>query len=206
MEKAKINYDILKQEETVELVGKNGDKIHVRRNISYEEKEALAYELVAGVFVIDDEAKVCYTSYKKPLYETYLRVKYYTDIDVGNVDEEGYAKLFDYMVMNELYEKVMNVIMYDYSRCVEEIVWLLKTASETVYEKQNSLGGKLEKVFGFLFTGEDLTEQIAAAEDINGKMVDMFKAVKERDEKNALLKGGKAKVSAGGAVLNMAKK
>lgn len=206
-EKVQVNYDVVNMESAVELTGKNGDKIMVYRHIPYTEKEMLAFELAAGTFVCDDENKLSYTSYKRKLIEAYLIAKYYTNIDVEDAaDEDDYIKVFDYLVHNELYEGIMNAIAYDYNIFSEAIMYDLLGATMQVFEKQNSFTAKLEKVFGFMFTGEDLTEQIAAAEDINGKLVDMFKAVQERDAKNALLKNGKAKVNSGGAVLNMAKK
>ena len=89
---------------------------------------------------------------------------------------------------------------------MEGLAHLLMEAAKTVHEKEHSLARKVDRAFGFLFTGEDLTEQIAQAEGINEKLVDMFDAVREREQKNAMLKNSKAKVSSGGAVLNMAKK
>jgi len=157
--------------------------------------------------VIDESGQISYVSYKRPLLETYLLVKYYTNIDIDDIeDDDGYMKLFDYLVANDLYEKLIMQTSQDYRGHVDEIEWRLRDAAESVYEKKNSLGYKLDKAFGFLFTGEDLIDQIAAAENINEKMIDMFKAVRERDTKNALLNNSKAKVNSGGAVLNMAKK
>ena len=206
MEKVKLDFGNI-QEEAVEVTGKNGDKVMVRKRIPYVEKEAQAYELAAGSFVIDAEGGVCYTSFKKNLLDKYLIAKYYTNIDVSDIeDDDGYMKLFDYLYYNELYDKIGQVIAADYFGCVSDMAWHLSGAAEQVYEKKNSLAYKLDQTFGFLFTGEDLTDQIAAAEGVNEKMVDMFKALQERDEKNALLKNSKAKVSSGGAVLNMAKK
>ena len=163
--------------------------------------------MAAASFVINEEDKVCYESYKRLLIETFLLTKYYTNVDVSEYEsEEGYKKLYDYLTFNELYDPIMEACRVDHWRHVDEIAWRLKDAATTSYEKKNSLGYKLEQTFGFLFTGEDLTDQIAAAEDVNGKMIDMFKAVRERDAKNALMKNSKAKINSGGAVLNIAKK
>jgi len=40
MEKVKANYDIINEEETVTMTGKNGDKFVVKKHIPYAEKEA----------------------------------------------------------------------------------------------------------------------------------------------------------------------
>lgn len=207
MDKAMINLATVDMNVVTEVTGKNGDVILVKKMLPYAEKEMQAYEVAAASFVINEEDKVCYESYKRPLIETFLLTKYYTNVDVSEYEsEEGYEKLYDYLTFNELYDPIMEACRVDYWRHVDEIAWRLKDAATTSYEKKNSFGYKLEQTFGFLFTGEDLTDQIAAAEDVNGKMIDMFKAVQERDAKNALLKNSKAKVNSGGAVLNMAKK
>lgn len=206
MEKVKINFEVLNENRSVELTGKNGDKIIVRSRIPYAEKEQMAYEMAASTQVIDEEKGTCYRTYQQHLLDAFLIVKYYTNIDVSEMGEADFEKLFDYLVFNELYDALFDAVEGDYLRFTYDIAYRLVSAAMESYEKEHSLAHKVNQTFGFLFTGEDLTDQLAAAEDINGKLVDMFKAVKERDEKNVLLKGGKAKVNSGGAVLNMAKK
>lgn len=58
-DRVKPNYDIIRTKVEVELVGKNGDKFLVSKNINYEQKEQMAYELAAASFVIDEEEKAC---------------------------------------------------------------------------------------------------------------------------------------------------
>lgn len=204
MEKVKLVLNEL-EAETVEVLGKNGDKVLVRNRIPYAEKEAQAYEFAAGSLVIDDG--ITYMGFKKNLLERYLMVKYYTNIDVDDLKEEDdYRKLFDYLIYNELDAEILKVINEDYNGFVFPMAWDLVSAAQEVHEKKNSLGYKLNELFGFLFTGEDISEQIASAGELNEKMIDMFKALQERDANNARLKNGKAKVHSGGAVLNMAKK
>jgi hypothetical protein len=141
------------------------------------------------------------------LVEAWLIVKYYTNLELPeNPEDEDYEKLFDYLLYNELARPLMEAVSGDYFGYVEGITHLLIEAAKTVHEKEHSLAHKVDRAFGFLFTGEDLTNQIAQAEGINEKLVDMFDAVREREQKNAMLKNSKAKVNSGGAVLNMAKK
>lgn len=149
---------------------------------------------------------MCYRTYQQHLLDSYLIAKYYTNIDTDGMTEEEYAKLFDYLVYNDLYAALMEAVEGDYMQFVYNIAYRLITAAMERFGKTNSLEYKVGKTFGFLFTGEDLTDQIANAENVTGKLIDMFEAVRERDEKNALLKSSKAKVKSGSAVLNMAKK
>jgi hypothetical protein len=101
---------------------------------------------------------------------------------------------------------MMEAVDKDFGCFVDYMAHHLMWSAKERFQKANSLSAKLEKAFGFLFSGEDLTQQISSAEDIQNKMIDMFAEVRERDEKNALLKNSKAKVKSGGSVLNMAKK
>lgn len=203
MDKANINYGILDELETVEVCGKNGDKILVKKRISYKEKEEMAQELASSDFLFDDESDVCHLNYKYPLLRVYLIAKYYTNIDVNDIEnEDDYRRLFDYITWNELYDQVYDVICSDFEGFVREVSWRLSDSAKAIHETVTSLGYKIMQTFDFLFTGEDIVQQIASAEGINEKMIDAFKALKEREN----LSGGKGKVVSSGAVLNMSKK
>lgn len=71
------------------------------------------------------------------------------------------------------------------------------------YEKEHSVGTLLKKTFGFLLTGEDISESLAKSSEIVNKMVEMVGVFQEHEED---AKKNSPNVKVGGVALNFAKK
>lgn len=187
----------------VEILGKDGTRVTVKKHIPYDEKEAMAMELLLYTNATDDDAMVMYDSYKKVLLETVLIVKYYTDIDLTDFGEEdGWRVLMDWLVMNEIYNELMGRTAED-RQMVTEINRLMTDATRTSYTSEHSLGVKVQKLLGDdVLENEDVFTSMAKSEEVNNVMLQLVGAYREQQkaEKNRKMDIGD------GVVLNFAKK
>ena len=204
MEKIKITAESIPEIKVVTLTCKDGTYVQVKEHIPYDSKEALALELAMYTSVTDDAAEIMYDSYKKPLIECALVAKYYTNIDVSQMNEEKDWKiLFDWLTMNGIYAKLFNAIEDDY-KLVRELYMFMRCATYRSYEGSHALSMRIKKSFASILTDEDIAETIAKSEAVNNQMVDLLGAVTEKKE-NASTKNDKLSLD-GGAVINLAKK
>lgn len=189
--------------EVVELTGMNGNKVLVEKHIPYEHKEAMAFELFAYTSVTDEENGVMYDSFKKVLLECVLVAKYYTNIDISGMDaEENMMMLMDWLVMNELYEKLMDAVHEDY-QMVQKMYEMMKHSSQMDFEAGHNLSLKIQKMLGMTVDNEDLAETLAKSEEVNNTMVNLIGAYKKQQEADR----NKDKMPLGnGAVISLAKK
>lgn len=188
----------------MEITGKDGTRVTVKKHILYGEKEAMAMELLLYTNATDDETFVMFDSYKKVLLETVLIVKYYTDIDLTDFgEEEGWHTLMDWLVMNEVYGQLLEVTEED-RQIVTEINRLMTEATRTSYAAEHSLGVKVQKMLGDeVLENEDMFTSMAKSEEVNNVMLQLVGAYREQQkaEKN------RKKMDIGdGVVLNFAKK
>lgn len=188
----------------MEITGKDGTRVTVKKHILYGEKEAMAMELLLYTNATDDETFVMLDSYKKVLLETVLIVKYYTDIDLTDFgEEEGWHTLMDWLVMNEVYGQLLEVTEED-RQIVTEINRLMTEATRTSYAAEHSLGVKVQKMLGDeVLENEDMFTSMAKSEEVNNVMLQLVGAYREQQkaEKN------RKKMDIGdGVVLNFAKK
>lgn len=187
----------------VEILGKDGTRVTVKKHIPYDEKEAMAMELLLYTNATDDDAMVMYDSYKKVLLETVLIVKYYTDIDLTDFGEEDdWRVLMDWLVMNEIYNELMDRTAED-RQMVTEINRLMTNATRTSYASEHSLGVKVQKLLGDdVLENEDVFTSMAKSEEVNNVMLQLVGAYREQQkaEKNRKMDIGD------GVVLNFAKK
>lgn len=188
----------------VEITGKDGTRVTVKTHIPYEEKEAMAMELLLYTNATDNETFVMFDSYKRVLLEAVLIAKYYTDIDLTDFGEdEGWCILMDWLVMNEVYGQLMEVTAED-RQMVTEINQLMTEATRTSYASEHSLGVKVQKLLGEgVLESEDMFTSMAKSEEVNNVMLQLVGAYREQQkaEKN------RKKMDIGdGVVVNFAKK
>ena len=195
MEKRK--YNLTKQEPTIHdiPVSYSGELIHVVDRISYSEKEAMATEMAERLIITHDDSCV----YESSEYDKVMKVmiaKYYTDIDTSDADEYDIVDFIDTETWNNIVEVLgvdLSVVLGIYDRLVDAVM--------VTYADDRGLTKAIRKSFGFLFTGEDITDTLAKAETVKGTMLDALSALQKRQE---TVDNGKLNV--GGNVISFAKK
>lgn len=197
MEKKKI--DFAKYGEMCaekKITGSDGTEVMVRDHIPYAQKEEYAQELAVRVVVIHNDS-CCYDGYDYNKIDMLLTAKYYTDIDTEGATEDEVA---DFLINNNLYAQIEEIVGDDLY-IVNKISDGMISGMEITYEDDHSLKQALKTSFGFLFTGEDITESLAKAEDVSGNLFDAIAALrKEKQNDNP------GKMNVNGNILNFAKK
>lgn len=186
--------------EEKEIAGKDGTKVTVRDHIPYAEKEAMGNEMAENMVMVHDDS-CTYLSSQENKYELYLIAKYYTDIDTDDVDIDDIA---NFMINNGLAQAISDYIMDDLDE-VRSIYCSLESAVRKTFDDDHSLTKAIRTSFGFLFTGEDITESLAKAEamkDTVYEAINAFRKVEKEKEENI----DHGKLTVGGNVLNFAKK
>ena len=178
------------------------DGIIVKSRIPYAEKEKMAIEYIEGSLGVDANLGVCYTIYSADLVWNYLFIKYYTNIEVDDV--EDLTALYDYAE-----EKGLMNPNVEYHVCldVDIVIKIAEKYKESVirlYEKEHSLEQQAKKLLN-----TDVDTNIAETRELIEKLTDMRGALMEKEERNNVLQFGKKKaanVASGGVKLNLSKK
>ena len=103
MEKRTLDQSAFIQSDNVITLQTGKDALRVRKSISYEKKEQFAFALAQSTIVIDSETGICYSSYRMEMMKAFLFAKYYTDIDVDELDnEDGHKAVCDYLMRSGL--------------------------------------------------------------------------------------------------------
>lgn len=201
MEKRK--YDLGKYADACkveEFKGADGTVVKVRNHIPYTEKEEMATDFAEHIIMIHEDSCV-YVSDQYDKYIKFLIAKYYTDIDTDGADENSVA---DFLINNDLYNKIEEYIWDDYSEVNAIIGSLIKSVTKT-YEDDKCLTKAIRTSFGFLFTGEDITESLAKAELTSDTMFRALSEMRKIDEKKER-EIDNGRLSLNGNIINFAKK
>lgn len=180
--------------------GKDGTEIKVRDRIPYADKEAMAKEMAETLLMIHDDSCV-YLSSQFDKIEKVMIAKYYTDIDTDGADENDIA---DFLTNNALIGEIGKFISRDYD-IVMRMFEMIEDAVTKTYEDDKSLTKALRTSFGFLFTGEDVSESLAHITAEKGIIFDALNALSQVEKK----KGetiDRGHLTVGGNVINFAKK
>lgn len=201
MEKRKIDMSkYADMHDEVTIKGKNDIEVKVRTHIPYEEKDAMAHELVENLAMIHDDSCI-YLSPACDRFRIFMIVKYYTDVDV---EGEDINNVVDFVINNELYDQIRDAISKDLDH-VFDIYYSLYEALDTTYADDKSLTKAVRTSFGFLFNGEDITESLAKAEAMKDTVYEAIGALRKVEkEKEEKLDHGTLTI--GGNVINFAKK
>ena len=182
------------------MIGKDGTKIMVRNHIPYEDKIQLCRDVIENCVMVHDDS-CCYEGININAERIKAVVKYYTNVNTEDADANAVC---DFMINNDLIGQVRNYIHDDFYELEDVYVTMLNMVVDT-YEDDVSLKKAIRRSFGFLFTGEDITESMAQAEATSSILFDALgalrKAEKEKEEK---IDAGK--LSVGGNIINFAKK
>ena len=205
LEKKKINFIIESEPETKTFSDKNGNDVVILDWIPADEKEAFARELVEYTMGTDDELGICYKMMIEDEVYTYLLIKYYTDIDVSEVqDADGFRKLYDYAERSGLKNEMDSYISSTERYTLYEMAGIYRDAIEKLYETEHSLGYAVKK---FLSTDVDTNNK--ETRELIEKLIDMKGALMEKEEQSKVLAFGKKKpanIRTGGAKMNLAKR
>ena len=173
--------------ENKEIVGTDGTKVVVRDHISYANKVAMAVALVEENVMIHDDS-VCYESFAMPAERIKGIMKYYTDVPVDDADAQEVA---DFAINNGLIGQIRDYIHDDYYEFEDVFVTLIRSVMDN-YEDDQSLAKAIKTSFGFLFTGEDVTETLAKAEAAKDTVFDALGALREKEAQDeSKMKDGK---------------
>lgn len=153
----------------------------------------------------DDELGICYKMMTAVEVKTYLFVKYYTDIDVSDIqDMDGFRKLHDYCRMSGLLESIHAFVTIEDQRDIEHMEKLYWEAIQRLYETEHSLGNTVKRL---LNTDPDTNN--AETRELIEKLIDMKGALAEKETQSNVLQFGKKKstgVQTGGVKMNLAKR
>ena len=123
------------------------------------------------------------------------------DVPVDDADAQEVA---DFAINNGLIGQIRDYIHDDYYEFEDVFVTLIRSVMDN-YEDDQSLAKAIKTSFGFLFTGEDVTETLAKAEAAKDTVFDALGALREKEAQDeSKMKDGKLKVE--GKLLNFAKK
>lgn len=186
--------------EEKELTGRDGVKVIVRSHIPYEQKIEFVRS-VAEENIMVHEDSCCYKNYAWHPCWIYHIAKYYTDI---NVDEAEYSEIADFLINDDLLTQVEEAIFYDLIELEELYDGLIDSFKQT-FDDDRSLRKAIRSSFGFLFTGEDITESLAkaeAAKDVIYKAVGALRE-KEKEESENIHSGT---INLGGNIIDITKR
>ena len=98
MEKTRINFDAFNYKSETDVRVNDDTVIRTKEMIPCDEKERFVFSLAEATLVVDEDTGITYKSYLYDVVYAFLFAKFYTNIDVSELDnEEGHKKLFDYM-------------------------------------------------------------------------------------------------------------
>lgn len=205
MDKKTFDINTEFQYKTMSIQDKTGNDIMICDRIPYEEKEEFVKELVAMSLAVDENLGYVYVTMNHRLVWNYLFVKYYTNIDVSEVqDIEGFKKLYDFCIGIGLEREDVDEFTFRDLAIVEKMEAQYADAIIELYEREHSLGQLVKEM---LNTNPDTTND--ETRELIEKLTDMKGALLEKEEKEKLLQFGKKKpasIGASGNVINFAKK
>jgi len=181
-----------------EIEMKIGDHtVTVRDHLSFDERSEMAEEIASMSTMINDDDEVIMVTHMIDVIYAFEVVKFYTNVDTTDLTPDV---VFDWVVNNGAMNELMDIV-------AEDLAYVTAMADQmmdnviAVYEKQHSLGTAIRKSFGFLFSGEDITETLAQSQGLSEQMIDTLEKLKEANKKPT-----EGKLNVGGNILNIAKK
>lgn len=174
--------------------------VHVKSYIPFDQAEAMAIEWAERSMVFDEENGFAAVGHMATIVEEYLILKYFTDFPLDDLSPE---EVHDYLHRSGTYDKLVRPIITGNMSPVWTMYCSLSENMKGQFEKSHSIGTLLKKTFGFLFTGEDISETLAKSADITNRMVEVMEVFKEHSKDT---KKNSPKMKVGGVTLNFAKK
>lgn len=149
-----------------------GKECNVKSRISYAEKLEAAERLASLKTVFDEERGIAYIGYMADAARMFIELSYYTDLDMTEYDSyDGMIKLMDMVEQEDQIEQFEAFVVHDFCTLTSLADIIFCNARE-IFEKEHSLGYRIEKSFGFLLDGQDVAQTLAQARDVNEQMID----------------------------------
>jgi hypothetical protein len=184
------------QEVQTKVIEYKDMKITVKDRIPYADKQVAAQELVEKTTVMDERLGITYTLPTYDLVENYIFLKYYTDLDVSDIQtEDDYRALFEFAYDAGLTESDMREFVCQDIKYLKAIEGRYRVALAAVFEEERSLGHQVKQL---LDTSPDTNNE--ETRELIEKLIDMKGALLEKENKPA---NG---MNVGGTVINFAKK
>lgn len=135
----------------------------------------------------------------------YLLVKYYTDIDVEEInDVDGIRNLYDYCQESGVRNELNQFIDFDDVDILFSMAEIYRGSIQKLYEAGRSLGHTVK-----LLLKTDPDTNNAETKELIEKLIDMKGALLEKEAQEEILHANKqapANVKTGGAVINLARR
>lgn len=170
----KMDFDAYQpQEHTQSLLLNDGTDLTVKTWLPYDQREALAMEIVNTVMTEDEEAGVCYEKYIADVIECFFILKYYTDLELGDY-ELGYAKkVFDWFTNNN-HDLCELCEVTGYQCEVEPIVERLKDGVKAHITGMNSIRMQIRKLIDSIYGNQGLIDELAKSTELNEEMISLL--------------------------------
>ena len=139
--------------------------------------------------IFDEKIGIAFEGYNAELIRAFLILVHYTDLDTTPYDTgEGRQTLYDILATHEMWDDIMGIVDEDMTD-VDNICMRLETSARRNFEHTHSLQFQVLKTLQSILGTEDVTETIAKAESLNGKLIDMLGAL-QREQSSPVKAGG----------------
>lgn len=153
-----------------------GKELHVWNRIKYKDKLEAANELASMMGVFDEVHGVAYINYMEDAVKWYIRLEYYTDMDV--MEYKDYDKLAELMdIVEEADTHEFEEFIESDFQTIDSLAYKLFCNAADVFDREHSIEYNIMKSFGFLFDGQDITETLAQAHEVNDQMIEHLGAI-----------------------------
>lgn len=201
MEKIKVNFEGVADLHSETMLKIGDTNVTVRDHIPLEQKAAFVDEYIQLVLDEDEDAGVMQMTSVVPLLEVFLMVKYYTNVDVEGVKLED---VYNWVINNNSYTDLEDIIYHDIEQ-VRKMYGLLSRNAIEAYEREHSLGKAIQKSFGFMLNGEDITETLAKSREITDQMIDVVEQLHKNQPPKVKAEAA-GKLMVGGNIVSIGKK
>ena len=153
-----------------------GQKVKVRTELTYKEIIQWAQEYVARAAILHPSG-VAYWSHLDEAIKNLIALKALTDMDTSAYEtEDGLFEMMDKIYADGEWSDFMLGTECIRMRIIDMGGSLFNNLRK-IHEQENSLDYRIRESFGFLFTGEDLTETLAHARGANEQMIEHLGAI-----------------------------
>lgn len=172
----KIDFDAFQpQEHTKPLLLNDGTDLTVKTWIPYDQREALAMDIVNTTMTEDEEAGICYEKYVADMIETFFILKYYSDLELGDYEMEYAKKVYDWFTNNN-HDRSELCEITGYRSDVEPIVDRLKNGVKAHIAGMNSTQAQIRKLIDSIYGNQGLIDELAKSTELNEEMISLLGA------------------------------
>ena len=139
--------------------------------------------------IFDEKIGIAFEGYNAELIRAFLILVHYTDLDTTPYDTgEGRQALYDILATHDMWPDIMGIVDEDIAE-VDNICMRLESSARRNFEHTHSLQYQVLTTIQSILGTENVTETIAKAESLNGKLIDMLGAL-QREQISPVKTGG----------------